>query len=243
MSDNNGHWREEELIDYVLRENVNQHQDQRIRRHLQTCSRCRHIVEYWQAICEETEGPLEPKEKIKRRIYRSLVIDRPIRRRAWVRPLMLTSIIGIVMLSGFLFGRMTATYPVSHSQQVIPAAFQKQNMSFAPTQPTAYNVLSVHESEADGYVWMNRHSNDFYLFLNGLKPVEGKDYQVWLVTDDKRQVGGVLQFNGELAHVYVHHKMVGKAKTLIVSLEPQGGSQIQTGPKTVHLDLPDTSEF
>jgi|GEM_PF-2083316 len=113
MNNNNGHWREEEIM-----------------------------------------SVLEAKKRVKRRLHRTLILQRSISHRARFRSFMLTSIIGIIMLSGLLFERMTATYLdlVPRSQKVIPLAFQHENGSVILTRSEAYGVLSVHDREIDNLI-------------------------------------------------------------------------------------------
>jgi len=98
---------------------------------------------------EELMRVLEAKKKVKRRLRRTLILDRSLPRRARFRSFMLTSIIGIIMLSGLLFGRMTETYPVLRPQRVIPVTLQQEN---GIRSEAYYDVLSVHDPEIDSLV-------------------------------------------------------------------------------------------
>ncbi|GGH86091.1 hypothetical protein JOD43_000679 [Pullulanibacillus pueri] len=239
-------WREETIIDVILGE-TNSSQKEAFVEHLPRCQNCQLLYHRWQALLlNNKEENLRSSIDLRGKIYRSLLVMIG-RRRYFGKPLLIFSFVGVLLISGFLLGRMTTS---PFESPVSPIALSTDNVedtkqkTRGPALPASYQVLSIHHQKMDGYVWLNRETKDILIFLSGLRPLKDKDYQAWIVSEDNdKQIGGLLQMSEGMGHVYVHKPGVAKVRKLIISVEPRGGSRFQTGPETVNLDLSTADQF
>lgn len=89
----------------------------------------------------------------------------------------------------------------------------------------------------EGTVWLKRESGEMLIVVDGLHSVVEKDYQIWLEMKNEASSPGILSITHPQGKSYYHGYGAGEAERLIISLEPKGGSRVQTGPEAVWVDM------
>lgn len=89
----------------------------------------------------------------------------------------------------------------------------------------------------EGMVWLKRESGEVLIVVDGLHSVVEKDYQIWLEMKNEASSPGILSIPHPQGKSFYHGYGAGEAERLIISLEPKGGSQVQTGPEAVWVDM------
>ncbi|MGV3489104.1 MAG: anti-sigma factor [Tuberibacillus sp.] len=230
-------WTEQQIIDDLLAEAKDRDTSRHLHNHLTYCKHCQELYDYWASILinGEISERTGPSPKVKARIFNS--IAQPNKKWTINKKQVIAACIGFLILSaGFLAGRWSIQTD-SHAFSSPKNGLQETRTGYLPKQKMAYRVVPVHARNTDGYVWVNPNTKDIMLFLDGLKPIEGRDYQAWLITSNNKESAGILQIDQNFAHVIVHNPHIPTVERIIISIEPQGGSAIQTGPNAIDLDL------
>jgi len=228
-------WTEQQIIDDLLENDSNV--SLQLHNHLMYCKHCREIYDYWSNIFENENGhlekPIQPSPALKKRVFRTITEPK----KKWLRnkKSFAAACVGVFLLGTvFIAGRLSVSEPHHDIQN---SGMQEANTGYIQNQKMAYRVVPIHENNTNGYVWLNPNTKDIMLFLDGLKPIAGRDYQAWLITDNNKENAGILQIDQNFAHVIVHNPHIPSVDRIVISIEPEGGSTIQTGPNAVDLDL------
>jgi len=226
-------WTEQDIIDDLLGHIKDENTKRQLHNHLTYCAHCQKLHEEWSKILPSVASlPPKPGEHVKKRIYHT--IGKKERSFRLNKRLLTACCMAFLLLGvGFVAGRWSMqpdVHQLGHS-------ISNVKTGVIPHQTHAYRVVPVHARNMDGYVWVNASTNDIMLFLDGLKPIQGRDYQAWLISNNNKENAGILQIDQNFAHVIVHHPDIPKVERIVISIEPQGGSAVQTGPNAIDLDL------
>jgi hypothetical protein len=232
-------WTEQEIIDDLLCELKDSRKSIALHNHFMYCKHCQNLHDYWSKVLkpeDETVDDVQPSPMVKQRIYNT--IAKPETRWKFHTKQWVAACIGVFLLaSSFYVGRLSVHEAPVHPGPTMTGTKGEVRTGYLPNQKLAYRVVPVHNQNTDGYVWVNPNTKDIMLFLDGLKPIEGRDYQAWLVSNNDKENAGILQIDQSFAHVIVHNPHMPRVDRIIISIEPQGGSSVQTGPKAIDLDL------
>lgn len=232
-------WTEQEIIDDLLGETKDKRKKLDLHNHLTYCRHCQKLYDYWEnvfgedTIAEKSEGP---STVVKQRVFQS--IAKPRKKKVWYKKQAITAAcVGLFLLAtSFYVGRISAPQaPTNTGQHVGSGATARTG--YLPNQKMAYRVVPVHDHNTDGYVWVNPNTKDIMLFLDGLKPLADQDYQAWIVSRGNKENAGILQIDQNFGHVIVHNPHISSVERIIISIEPRGGSTVQTGPNALDLDI------
>lgn len=226
------------MVDYILG-NMDDREKSLFENHLKTCQHCEQQYYQWAELLgtkeenEENEVEGAPPALIKRRVLVSIIKDK------WLRPIFSKNIFGVAAVCGMLiFAFMLGRISIGGTVQ--PRPFQinpTQSFSQVSYAPTTYQVVPVNHQNLKGYMWVNKSTNELYLFVDGLEHKTGTDYQAWLVTANQQENGGLLKWNQHFAHMYIHNANLPNINKVIVSLEPKGGSKKLTGPQALYVNI------
>ncbi|WP_157274305.1 anti-sigma factor domain-containing protein [Paenibacillus fonticola] len=144
--------------------------------------------------------------------------------------------ITVIMLVCSLFALRSHGWPggeqsrlerdISHQIHLIQSADTEQ-----------YTITPHPPYYGEGIVWLKRESGEMLIVVDGLRSVVEKDYQIWLQMDDEASSPGILPVRHPEGKSYYHGYGFGEAERLVISLEPKGGSRVQTGPEAVWVEM------
>ncbi|GIO98069.1 hypothetical protein J14TS5_31550 [Paenibacillus lautus] len=100
-----------------------------------------------------------------------------------------------------------------------------------------YVIQPVEPFYGNGSVWLKRRSGEMLIVVNGLHSLEEKDYQVWLQDEDRLSSAGFMLVQDPQGKSYYYGFGAEKAKRIVVSMEPKGGSRRPTGPEAVLVNM------
>lgn len=226
-------WREEEIADLLLGK-LEAEKRVQLERHVADCDRCAALLRDWSAILAPAEPKPHPSPSLKRRLLQRIVVERWISRlhrlraSAWVwRAAVLLLCIG----SLFVLQRESLAPPVP------PNAAVTRDVAMVKDPHTVLYVVPVVPGNVKSYVWVNDTSNEILILTEGLMPSAEYDYQVWLITKDKRFDVGLLHWQDGMARLYFQGGVLRQVENIAVSVEPKGGSFVPTGPDAIFVNL------
>lgn len=236
-------YREEDWIDWLLGSKRPEEQET-MQLHLLTCHKCRETVEQWAPLMQvdlspSSSAPVEPvlpSNEVYKRIRRQ-VRARGVRMRLrngirtkgkWVAGIA-ASILLLLCVWGIT--RFENEQPENQRSQYV-AHYEPNAVSFMADPSTAsYRVHPYNEQLGEGYVYYNDNSLELLVLLEGVLSSEGQDVQAWAVDEEGHASLGLLQQDeADRAHLYLKGEALGKAHHIVLTVEPEGGSDQPTSP-------------
>jgi anti-sigma-K factor RskA len=226
-------WLEEDAVDFA-QGRLTEGKRHAYREHLGECERCASLVAEWRTILGEKDTRLVPPPRVKRRLLRRYRLMAAL---AFVsrsfRPAF--AIPAAIAVASLLLA-VTMVPEATQDQQLREELFNQNAMVNHP-QTIMHQVVPVASTPIKGYVWTNDESNEMFILTEGLEKLAEKDYQVWFVAGHTRSNVGVLQWRGQMAHLYFHGMEMRRVENIAVSIEPKGGSQFPTGPDAIFVKI------
>ncbi|MBM7643911.1 hypothetical protein JOD45_000102 [Scopulibacillus daqui] len=208
------HWPEEELVDYVL---GNLENGQRLKEHLQFCESCqRKIVEWQKVLSDDSYESFKPSAKVKWRIKwtakhskgpsgkRDALLQKP-----WA---MATGFLCFILFSLIL------DKTEIHSFASKTGIFNGQQ---AVLRNISTKAVPDHNSQVDSYALINRKARETTIYVDGLKPMRGNEYQVWYIANGQKKNAGVLKLNQGIGRMHIKHKEIDKFDHIFISSKPK----------------------
>lgn len=243
------------MVDYVLG-NLASEEEDLVKEHISSCSTCAKEYYSWQHLLDRPKG-INPTPGLKRRIDEGLEsglkrrVNEEVERRKKVRfyrrdvrkkqIFVYASIAAFILLT---IGLVNMTNPSSSTNSVQPEYIMAQHEQVPETafvegrEANQLNTLPVtSRNDVRGEIWLNDKTNELFLRVDGLAPLETNDYQLWIVHSDDVWNGELLHLRNGSVRVYYRGNDINLLKYMKVSVEPQGGSLEPTGPETLSVDL------
>lgn len=235
------HIPEELLVDYALG-NLSEEVYETINHHLNYCAYCTEQLKSWNQILSNNKEH-NPSDTLNERIVTSISSKSDDKQKSSNRKAMYTVIsaaaIFFIGLGLFQFSKQQPVAELSGKEYITAQHDLIPEQHFMNNPAT--NRLDVTPVTMDrnirGDVWLNEVTNELYLQVDGLKPLEAQDYQVWLVHDNNGWKEELLRLQNGRVQVYYKGPNVKTLRFIKVSVEPLGGSQLPTGPETLFIDL------
>ncbi|HEU5139834.1 MAG TPA: anti-sigma factor, partial [Bacillales bacterium] len=193
-------WHEEEVVDFVLGR-LSVEKEKSFERHLESCAECKEDFHEWKTMLGENEANKKkaPSPRVKHQLIKQIEPKAQPRKKWWRKPaggavVALCCALMIAFLGTDLFSATPKSgrlQPVNGKALVTPQSMNG-HIRYVPVK--ARNV--------NGYVWVNGSTHELMLFMNGLPPVHGKDYQAWLVSPHTRADAGLLKLDEGMARLY-----------------------------------------
>ncbi|MUK88768.1 hypothetical protein GMD78_10225 [Ornithinibacillus sp. L9] len=234
------HINEELIIDYALGK-VSQDQAKAIQKHLMTCDKCQHELNYWQQILS-TDNQTSPSLELQNRINHTISEIEQKRKWRWPKKhgiivagiaIILLLIVSVHQLNQPEMFVESDPYFVTAQHEQIP---EKSFMENPDTNRLDILPATINEN-VKGDVWLNEVTNEMVLRVDGLDPLPTQDYQLWFVDQDDHWNGELLHLRDGTAHIYYRNSDINQLKLIKVSIEPLGGSHTPTGPETFYLNF------
>jgi|GEM_PF-382778 len=86
-------------------------------------------------------------------------------------------------------------------------------------------------------LWLNVRTHELFLLMEGLLPSDRTDVQAWSRSGGKNANLGLLRFNDTRAHLYSANVRPEEWESVLLTIEPKGGSPIPTKPETASIRL------
>ncbi|SHG21102.1 anti-sigma factor [Ornithinibacillus halophilus] len=234
------HFSEETIVDFIMG-NLNDEQVEKMNQHLNQCSACQQIYDYWEQSLSMKQNEA-PRPAIQAKLLQT--IDEKAmnsKYRKWKTPKFITAIAATLILMSIGLYQIVQDGPNNQSTtQYITAQHDSipEHEFLENPDTNRLDILPVTtNSNVKSDVWLNEVTNEMMLFVDGLVPLEQQDYQLWLVHSNNNWNGDILQLRNGKARVYYKMGDITELKLVKVSVEPLGGSLTPTGPETFYIDL------
>ncbi|CAI6056575.1 anti-sigma factor [Cohnella sp. JJ-181] len=86
-------------------------------------------------------------------------------------------------------------------------------------------------------LWINMRTHELFLLMEGLLPSSRTDVQAWARYGSKSANLGLLRFHDSRAHLYASDVSPEEWESVLLTIEPKGGSRTPTSPETVSIPL------
>lgn len=177
----------------------------------------------------------EPSKRVRKRLMRA-AYARSLRKRAAAnRRYALQAIAGAALLA--LFVGLFASKGAAGKEETFDHAVNQRIAHMQSADTERYVIQPVEPFYGSGSVWLKRGSGEMLIVVNGLYSLKEKDYQVWLQDEDQLSSAGFMLVQGTQGRSYYYGFGAKKAKRIVVSMEPKGGSLRPTGPEAVLVDI------
>lgn len=240
---------EEKLVDYVLNrltfaEGLN------IELHLKSCEACSVMVSEWAELLETDVATAnrdstnlhyaaeryKPSACIRRRLMYAAYLH-SFRQRFRIHKHVVLRLVTGTLLIALIAGLFTLK---GSNGQSVGAFEYTVNQRIANMQGKGTERYAIQPAEpffGSGSVWLKRDSGEMLIVVNGLHVLEETDYQVWLQEDDQVSSVGFMLVQGPSGKSYYYGFGAEKAKRVVVSMEPKGGSRSPTGIEAVLVNM------
>lgn len=223
------HLSEEQLIDIVLG-NLPENE------HIKNCEHCQAKIDRWSQILRH-EIKESPSEHLKGNIWAEFEKAKKPKRKIPRKSILIYSFGTIaaifVIAIGLIFYKssLVPSYEVTFNDEI-----DKHIQHEAETKQVA--VIPVADfPEISGNLWINDHTNELLLEVDGLENLVNNDYQLWIIYDEDQMDGEILSIQDGTSRVFMKSDHVGSLELLKGSLEPLGGSSEPTGPEMFVVPL------
>lgn len=184
-------------------------------------------------VCESAELPARLGRKLRvRASLRSLRL-RIMRNRRFIFPGAAAAALAL-----FLFvGLNTLKHQADPSSESFERQVSTKIAFMQSAEYKKYPIAPLPPYHGSGGVWINPDSGELLIVVDGLTPSEEKDYQVWLQHEQQSFSAGMMLTRNLQGKGYYYGYGIMNPDRIVISLEPKGGSRMQTGPETVRINV------
>lgn len=223
---------EEEIVDFIM-ETI--HPDKRIavEHHLEDCELCVSNVNKWRHLLEN-DLTLEPSSQLKKRLKASIKKKRS-KQKFYIPGIVLASCLLVLVFSNLLSPLNKGNTDVAYVHQNY-----NQNAQKVVENPKAkkFHLVQVNNNQnLVGDVWLDNHTNEMFMQVDGITPIDQRDYQVWLFQTNNKFDSEILDIRDGKIYLYYKGPQGKKLKLIRISIEPTGGSNFPTGPDALKINL------
>ncbi|GGK11603.1 hypothetical protein GCM10010965_00650 [Caldalkalibacillus thermarum] len=227
-------------------------QMEEIERHLQACARCQRSRNEWMTLLQAQSQPGVDKEiatalpRIHKRLKKTIGLHKrrptPLWRKPAVVILTLCLFIGLSFAKGWHVNQEIYQETSQHQSHV----FREAEFLIDP-QTVHYRIGMANNPhsrqsgllayDVNGNLWINHTSQEVIIFLEGLRPLADRDYQVWISAGQRENNAGVVEMDSGKGYIYWSGEDSTQIEFIRISIEPKGGSQVPTGPEALFIPL------
>lgn len=161
-----------------------------------------------------------------------------VRRRRYLVPAAAAAVVAGCVVAG-LFSFKHREMPSADS---IDQAFTSKIAVMQSANYDQYPISPLPPLHGSGGVWIDRHSGEMLIVIEGLQPPEEKAYQVWLQHEQRSVSMGMLMTGLAEGKGYYYGYGTMDPDQIVISLEPKGGSRVPTGPEALRVSVDDNRE-
>ncbi|MET3846220.1 anti-sigma factor [Paenibacillus sp. OAE614] len=161
-----------------------------------------------------------------------------VRRRRYLVPAAAAAVVAGCVVAG-LFSFKHREMPSADS---IDQAFTSKIAVMQSANYDQYRIPPLPPLHGSGGVWIDRHSGEMLIVIEGLQPPEEKAYQVWLQHEQRSVSMGMLMTDMAEGKGYYYGYGTMDPDQIVISLEPKGGSRVPTGPEALRVSVDENRE-
>ncbi|MBB3129768.1 anti-sigma-K factor RskA [Paenibacillus rhizosphaerae] len=155
------------------------------------------------------------------------------RQRRYLVPAAAAAVVAGCVVAG-LFSFKHREMPAADS---IDQAFTSKIAVMQSANYDQYRISPLPPLHGSGGVWIDRHSGEMLIVIEGLQPPEEKAYQVWLQHEQRSISMGMLLTGKAEGKGYYYGYGTMEPDQIVISLEPKGGSLVPTGPEALRVSV------
>lgn len=235
MTNTSKHLLESQIVDYVLGY-LPPNDQELITAHIQHCEKCRDTYLHWEKTLKSTPS-YSPSPLLKERLWHNFELEKQRRenRFSHKRIISIASLAAMILLIVGLF--YYQNHPSQHTLQVA----QTKDVNIEDFQSNLHTkqwtIVPVASSEIQGNIWFNPVTNQMFLEIYGIRKPQNRDYQLWMIYKDNHVRDQILPVKNGSIKIFIQGKNFHQIKQIRASMEPKGGSIIQTGPDTFIIEV------
>ncbi|MFC5531665.1 anti-sigma factor [Cohnella yongneupensis] len=224
-------------------------------RHLQSCPRCLTVQREWRQLLNSVEAGVLPvlpsnanesrrtlRNKIRRTGWRRKAARLGNRRAAWTIAASLLLLFAAMRIIGNQ-GHSKETHvrlAQAYAEQYEPSGAALMARPDTVVYTLGGNSIDRGQS-SDGApkatVWVNGRTEEMFMLLEGMLPSDSLDVQAWGNLENHLTNLGLLEFHRSQGHLYSHMTNLPDFEEVAFTIEPKGGSEQPTAPKSASVQL------
>lgn len=206
------HWTDEVMVDFILGK-LDSQQASNIRKCIDNCDQCQSQYLDWRKTIPENTS-IQPSLILKKRVMKNY--KKSLHKKKIIVPSSAWKLVGVALVSLALW------LTFFQNMEVNP------ELAMHEEDTSVYEIVLSSNSHTNGYVMVNNRTEEFYLTVEGLLPIENKDYQAWIKTHNGFQDVGILTLENGKGQIYLKKQPIERVDYILMSIEPKGGSSSPT---------------
>ncbi|KRG11849.1 hypothetical protein ACA30_00965 [Virgibacillus soli] len=229
---------EQTIVDYVLG-NVPTKKAMEVSTHLAECESCQQTFKHWQSmLLSDKEQFSTPSPLLKEKIWDSLETKR--KEGMSLSSKKVFSIAAMAAIVCLFVGLFYYNQNNSEEGSVHIAQYNEANIRDFQGKPDTQqlNIIPVSNREkVEGNIWINQMTDQMFLEVDGLRPLNDQDYQLWILYNNDDIQHKVMPIEDGSTRILIQGEDFSRLKRIKASIEPKGGSIVQTGPDTFIVEV------
>lgn len=207
-----------------------------LKAHLAGCESCQRVYTQWQQIL--TREDVAPSPNLYQRLKKAYQIKQLKDRLRQPRFFWGIGIGLAVLLITLVTGQIKKPY-LTWEQPPIVTESSMPLFVVNDTKTVPYTIppQAGQPSQLEGMIWINKHCDEIFFCIRGLKQNSNFDYQIWLIKPVKRENGGLLQIKDQCGALHLQQRNIREVQQISISREPKGGSPYPTTADTILVDF------
>ncbi|MDQ0337829.1 hypothetical protein J2S00_000612 [Caldalkalibacillus uzonensis] len=246
---------DEMIVDTLLNQLPEQQMEQ-VEAHLKHCAHCHKRLEEWAVLLGTHSHPECEREiatsfpRIEKRLKKTIGFSKRRSKPLGPKPAVLSLISGLLVCFSLVTG-WWASQDSNHEPSHMQSDLIQESQFLIDPQTLHYRIGLANNPHSQqwgvlaysvkGNLWVNHASQEVIIFLEGLEPLDDRDYQVWINTGHAENNAGVVQMETDKAYLYWSGEETTGIEFIRISVEPKGGSQVPTGPEALFIRLNQSS--
>ncbi|MBO0991967.1 zf-HC2 domain-containing protein [Bacillus sp. SD088] len=230
---------EQKIIDYVLGD-LPSNEELEVSAHLEECKNCQQAFNHWQnLLLTEKEQPYFPSPKLKEQIWESFEAKQK-RKEKSISGKRVFSIASLAVMVCLFVGLIYYNQDNTEQNSFQIARYHEGNIQDFREKPDTQQLSIIpvsNEEEVMGNVWINQMTDQMFLEVHGLQSLNNYDYQLWVLYNNDDIQHEIIPIEEGSTRVLIQGKDFSHLKRIKASIEPKGGSHVQTGPDTFIVEV------
>lgn len=230
---------EQTIVDYVLG-NIAPNEAIKVSTHLKECENCQQVFKHWQSVLlSEKEQSYSPSPILKEKIWESFETKQK-RKGMPLSSKRIFSMASFAAIVCLFVGLFYYNQNNAGKGSVHIAQYNEANIQDFQEKPDTQqlNIIPVSNKErVEGNIWINQMTDQMFLEVDGLRPLNDQDYQLWILYNNDNIQHKIMPIEDGSTRILIQGKDFSHLKRIKASIEPKGGSIVQTGPDTFIVEV------